>query len=78
MGHAVLRSTPKPPKMRRCNGPTDRPMGGRTDGQTLLLRCFVAPKNILGRYRPMNEHSCPLPCKIDISLLITREQRLAQ
>ena len=29
-GHAVLRSTPKPPKMRRRNGPTD----GRTDGRT--------------------------------------------
>ena len=29
-GHAVLRSTPEPPKMSRRNGPTD----GRTDGRT--------------------------------------------
>ena len=32
-GHAVLQSTPKPPKMRRCNGPTDR----LTDQPTDLL-----------------------------------------
>ena len=38
-GHAVLRSKSKPPKMRRRNGPTDRPTDGRTDGQTLLVLC---------------------------------------
>ena len=36
IGYAVLQSTPKPPKMRRRNGPTDQPTDGRTDGQTLL------------------------------------------
>ena len=30
----------KPPTMRRLNGPTER----RTDGQTRLKRCFVAPE----------------------------------
>ena len=30
-GHAVLRSTRKPPKMRRRNGPTDGRRDGRTD-----------------------------------------------
>ena len=30
-GHAVLQSTPKPPKMRRRNGPTERRTDGRTD-----------------------------------------------
>ena len=30
-GHAVLRSTPKLPKMRRRNRPTDRPTNGRAD-----------------------------------------------
>ena len=33
-GHAVLQSMPKPPKMRRRNGPTDRPTDRRTDGRT--------------------------------------------
>ena len=33
-GHAVLQSTPKPPKMRRCNGLTDRRTDGWTDGLT--------------------------------------------
>ena len=35
-GHAVLQSTPKPPRMRRGNGPTDGRIDKRTDGQTLL------------------------------------------
>ena len=51
-GHAVLRSTLIPPKMRRRNGQTDRrtdrPMdrqtNGQTDGPTLLKRCFLALK----------------------------------
>ena len=47
-GHAVLRSTPKPPKKRRRYGPTDGWTDGRTDGltdgQTLLQRCEDASK----------------------------------
>ena len=33
-GHAVLQSMPKPPKMRRRNGPTDGQTGGRLNGRT--------------------------------------------
>ena len=31
-GHAVIHSMPKPPKIRRRNGPTDPPTNGWTDG----------------------------------------------
>ena len=40
-GHAVLRSTPKPPEIIRRNGPTERP----TDGQTLVFDCLKELEN---------------------------------